>query len=67
MNVRAVEAEVDVAAARLNAYADWTIPGKVLTIIPTADRSRAMVKVRVGSRCRTRGSCRRWGEGLIPR
>jgi multidrug efflux pump subunit AcrA (membrane-fusion protein) len=36
------------ATVRLNAYADWTIPGTVLAIIPTADRSKATVKVRVG-------------------
>ena len=31
----------------LNAYPDWKIPGKVIAIIPTADRSKATVKVRV--------------------
>lgn len=31
----------------LNAYPDWKIPGKVLAIIPTADRTKATVKVRV--------------------
>ena len=33
---------------RLNAYPDWEIPGAVIAIIPTADRSKATVKVRVG-------------------
>ena len=33
---------------RLNAYPDWEIPGEVIAIIPTADRSKATVKVRVG-------------------
>ena len=33
---------------RLNAYPDWSIPGSVIAIIPTADRSKATVKVRVG-------------------
>jgi RND family efflux transporter MFP subunit len=32
---------------RLNAYPDWEIPGSVIAIIPTADRSKATVKVRV--------------------
>jgi RND family efflux transporter MFP subunit len=32
---------------RLNAYPDWEMPGEVIAIIPTADRSKATVKVRV--------------------
>jgi RND family efflux transporter MFP subunit len=31
----------------LDAYPDWKIPGHVIAIIPTADRSKATVKVRV--------------------
>jgi hypothetical protein len=31
----------------LNAYPDWKIPGEVIAIIPTADRGKATVKVRV--------------------
>ena len=34
--------------AVLNAYPDWRIPGAVIAIIPTADRSKATVKVRIG-------------------
>jgi RND family efflux transporter MFP subunit len=34
--------------ARLNAYPDWDIPAHVIAIIPTADRAKATVKVRVG-------------------
>jgi RND family efflux transporter MFP subunit len=34
--------------ATLNAYPDWKIPGKVIAIIPTADRGKATVTVRVG-------------------
>ena len=34
--------------ATLDAYPDWRIPGKVIAIIPTADRQKATVKVRVG-------------------
>ena len=33
--------------AVLNAYPDWKIPGAVIAIVPTADRSKATVKVRV--------------------
>ena len=33
--------------AVLNAYPDWRIPGSVIAIIPTADRSKATVKVRI--------------------
>jgi RND family efflux transporter MFP subunit len=32
----------------LNAYPDWKIPSHVIAIIPTADRSNATVKVRIG-------------------
>ncbi len=35
------------AEAVLNAYPDWRIPGEVIAIIPTADRSKATVKVRI--------------------
>ncbi len=33
--------------AVLNAYPDWRIPGEVIAIIPTADRTKATVKVRI--------------------
>ena len=36
------------AEAALDAYPDWEIPCKVIAIIPTADRQKATVKVRVG-------------------
>ena len=35
------------AEAVLNAYPDWKVPAEVIAIIPTADRSKATVKVRV--------------------
>jgi RND family efflux transporter MFP subunit len=38
--------------AILNAYPDWKIPGAVIAIIPTADRSKATVKVRIAIRQR---------------
>jgi len=33
--------------ATLDAYVDWKIPARVIAIIPTADRQRATVKVRI--------------------
>ncbi len=36
------------ATVKLNAYPDWEIPAHVIAVIPTADRSKATVKVRVG-------------------
>jgi RND family efflux transporter MFP subunit len=35
------------ATAKLNAYPDWLIPGHVIAIIPTADRSKGTVTVRI--------------------
>lgn len=34
--------------ARLDAYPDWLIPARVIAIIPTANRDKATVKVRIG-------------------
>ncbi|HEV2328092.1 MAG TPA: efflux RND transporter periplasmic adaptor subunit [Verrucomicrobiae bacterium] len=34
--------------ATLDAYPDWKIPCKVIAIVPTADRDKSTVKVRVG-------------------
>jgi RND family efflux transporter MFP subunit len=61
VDMNSLEVEVDVnenfinrvrddqpATVRLNAYPDWSIPAHVIAIIPTADRSKATVKVRVG-------------------
>lgn len=36
------------ATIKLNAYPDWAIPGEIIAVIPTADRAKATVKVRVG-------------------
>jgi RND family efflux transporter MFP subunit len=33
--------------ATLNSYEDWAIPAEVIAIIPTADRNKATVKVRI--------------------
>ncbi|WP_293370437.1 efflux RND transporter periplasmic adaptor subunit [Nevskia sp.] len=35
------------AVIKLNAYPDWSIPASVIAVIPTADRTKATVKVRV--------------------
>ena len=40
--------------ATLNAYPDWKIPGSVIAIIPTADRSKATVKVRIAIKSKDR-------------
>ena len=41
-----VKAKMPVEAT-LNSYPDWKIPAEVIAIIPTADRGKATVKVRV--------------------
>ncbi len=33
--------------ALLDAYPDWTIPSHVINIVPTADRQKATVRVRI--------------------
>ncbi len=40
------------ATVKLDAYPDWTIPAEVIAVIPTADRSKATVTVRVGFKTR---------------
>jgi RND family efflux transporter MFP subunit len=60
VDMNSIEIEVDVnesyiarvksgqpVTAVLDAYPDWQIPAKVRTVIPTADRQKATVKVRV--------------------
>jgi RND family efflux transporter MFP subunit len=60
VDMRSLEIEVDVnesyiarvtsgqrIEATLDAYPDWHIPSKVRTVIPTADRQKATVKVRI--------------------
>jgi RND family efflux transporter MFP subunit len=36
------------ASAKLNAYPEWQIPAHVIAVIPTADRSKGTVTVRIG-------------------
>jgi RND family efflux transporter MFP subunit len=60
VDMESLEVEVDVSenfinrvhpdqdvSVKLNAYPDWEIPARVIAIIPTADRAKATVKVRV--------------------
>ena len=35
-------------SATLDAYSDWRIPAEVIAIVPTADRQKATVRVRIG-------------------
>ena len=61
VDMASLEVEVDVnesyinrvsanqrVTAVLDAYPDWQIPAHVITVIPTADRQKATVKVRIG-------------------
>ena len=61
VDMKSLEIEIDVnenyiervtpgqeVVATLDAYTEWKIPCKVIAIIPTADRSKSTVKVRVG-------------------
>ena len=60
VDMESLEVEVDVSesyiarvtpqqkvVATLDAYPDWQIPARVRTVIPTADRQKATVKVRI--------------------
>jgi RND family efflux transporter MFP subunit len=61
VDMDSIEVEVDVneafigrvqaggaVTAVLDAYSDWTIPASVIAIVPTANREKATVKVRIG-------------------
>src|SRR4029079_10075572 len=61
VDMRSLEIDVDVnesyinrthlcqhVSAVLDAYPDWQIPSHVITIVPTADRQKATVLVRIG-------------------
>ena len=45
--INRVKPEQDVTAV-LDAYPDWQIPARVITTVPTADRQKATVLVRIG-------------------
>jgi HlyD family secretion protein len=61
VDMDSIEIEVDVneafigrlhagtaVSAALDAYPDWTIPASVIAIVPTANREKATVRVRIG-------------------
>lgn len=61
VDMSSLEVEVDVSESfinrvragqavtiKLNAYPDWSIPGRVVAVVPTAERAKATVPVRVG-------------------
>jgi len=61
VDMKSLEIEVDVnesyinrvksgqaVTALLDAYPDWQIPAEVITLVPTADRQKATVMVRIG-------------------
>jgi HlyD family secretion protein len=61
VDMKSLEIEVDVnesyinrvrpgqpVSATLDAYPDWQIPANVITLVPTADRQKATVLVRIG-------------------
>ena len=61
VDMKSLEIEVDVnesyinrvtsdqpVSAVLDAYPDWQIPARVITVVPTADRQKATVLVRIG-------------------
>jgi RND family efflux transporter MFP subunit len=63
VDMSSIEIEVDVneafigrvhqngaVAAVLDAYPNWTIPAAVIAVVPTANREKATVKVRIGLR-----------------
>jgi HlyD family secretion protein len=65
VDMNSVEVEVDVnetfigrvhpgmaASAVLDAYPDWTIPASVIGIVPSADREKGTVKVRIALKTR---------------
>ena len=58
--INRVQPEQDVTAV-LDAYPDWQIPARVITMVPTADRQKATVLVRIALQGSSiRGSCRTW-------
>ena len=80
VDMNSLEVEVDVSESfisrvhghqpvgiKLNAYPDWLIPGEVITVIPTADQSKATVKVRVAFQGEGRpGRARDGRAGVVP-
>ena len=81
VDMSSLEIEVDVSESYINrvkpgqpvealldAYPDWRIPAKVITTVPSADRQKATVRVRIGfDRSSIRADPARHGrEGVVP-
>ena len=80
VDMRSLEIDVDVneayinrvtpgqdVSAVLNAYPDWTIPARVITMVPTADRQKATVLVRIAFQgARPADSSGHGREGHVP-
>ena len=80
VDMRSLEIEVDVnesyinrvkpeqaVTAVLDAYPDWQIPARVITTIPSADRQKATVLVRIGIHgARSAHSARHGRQGDVP-
>ena len=80
VDMRSLEIEVDVnesyinrvkpdqgVTAVLDAYPDWQIPAHVITMVPTADRQKATVLVRIGIReARSAHPAGHGREGHVP-
>ena len=76
VDMKSLEIEVDVnesyinrvrpgqhVTAVLDAYPDWQIPAHVITIVPTADRQKATVLVRIAfDQLAIRAFCRTWAS-----
>ena len=67
VDMTSLEIEVDVSESYINrvrpaqpveavldAYPDWRIPAQVITTVPSADRQKATVRVRIGFDAETR-------------
>lgn len=80
VDMRSLEIEVDVnesyinrvrpnqpVTAVLDAYPDWQIPASVITLVPTADRQKATVLVRIGFTAAESGKGESRGKQLDPR
>jgi RND family efflux transporter MFP subunit len=83
VDMTSLEVEVDVSESYINrvksgqpveaildAYPDWRIPAHVITSVPTADRQKATVRVRIGFDASVRSASPRAessGEELDPR
>lgn len=79
VDMRSLEVEVDVnesyigrvkagqgVSAILDAYQDWPIPAHVITVVPTADRQKATVLVRIGFKAQAGGPAGSLDPRILP-